>query len=99
MQGAYFIGTGHTIERYAMYKHVVPYVIKDRPMTRIHGEIYSIEQSILETLDLFEGNPVWNYRELVEVILDADGSHLTAWMYFNDTAVGELVESGVYTMD
>lgn len=77
-----------------MYKHVVPYVIKDRPITPIYGEIYSILPSTLETLDLFEGNPVWNFRELVEVILDADGTQLSAWMYFNDTAVGQLVESG-----
>lgn len=99
MQGASFLGTGHTIEKYAMYKHVVPYVIKGRPVTRVHGEIYAIQKSILETLDLFEGNPVWNFRELVEVILDADGAQVSAWMYFNDTPVGTLVESGVYTMD
>lgn len=97
MKGSYFIGTGRTAEKYAMYKHVVPYVLKGQPITPIHGEVYSVHQSLLETLDIFEGNPVWNCREQVDVILDADGSTVSAWMYFNDTPVGELVESGVYT--
>lgn len=99
MQGAYFIGTGHTVQKFAMYKHVVPYVVKGEPVSCIHGEVYSIHHSILETLDLFEGNPVWNYREIVDVILNTNASHLSAWMYFNDTPIGELVESGIYTRD
>lgn len=99
LHGGYFLGTGHTVEQYAMFKHAVPYVIKGRPLTQIYGELFSIHQSILETLDLFEGNPVWNFREQVEVILEKDGSKLTAWMYFNDTAVGDPVTTGIYTMD
>ncbi|ADW17795.1 AIG2 family protein [Desulfobulbus propionicus DSM 2032] len=99
MKGAYCIGAGHTARKFAMYKHVVPYVIKGQAVTHIHGEVYSIHPSMLETLDLFEGNPVWNCRELVDVVLDADASQVSAWMYFSDTAVGDLVESGVYTRD
>ena len=99
MKGASLIGTGHTVERYAMYKHVVPSVIKGKPISPIQGEIYLIHQSVLDMLDLFEGNPVWNFREQVEVILDADGRRFSAWMYFNDIADGELIPTGVYTMD
>ena len=40
-----------------------------------------------------------HFREQVEVILEKDGSQLTAWMYFSDTAVGEPVPSGVYTLE
>ena len=28
MIGSYYIGTGRTVAKYAIYKHVVPYVIK-----------------------------------------------------------------------
>ena len=56
-----------------------------------------MHSSVLEMLDLFEGNPVWNCREQVEVVLDQDHSTVIAWMYFNDTPQGDLVPSGVYT--
>ena len=97
IDGSYFVGTGRTVQRFAMYKQIVPYVTKAEAISPIHGELYRVHSSVLDMLDLFEGNPVWNCREQVEVVLDQDHSTVIAWMYFNDTPQGELVPSGVYT--
>ncbi len=97
IDGSYFVGTGRTVQRFAMYKEIVPYVTKAEAISPIHGELYRVHSSVLEMLDLFEGNPVWNCREQVEVVLDQDHSTVIAWMYFNDTPQGDLVPSGVYT--
>ena len=97
IDGSYFVGTGRTVRRFAMYKEIVPYVTKAEAISSIHGELFRVHSSVLDMLDLFEGNPVWNCREQVEVVLDQDHSTVSAWMYFNDTPQGELVPSGVYT--
>lgn len=97
IDGSYFVGTGRTVRRFAMYKEIVPYVTKAEAISPIHGELHRVHSSVLDMLDLFEGNPVWNCREQVEVVLDQDNSTVIAWMYFNDTPQGDLVPSGVYT--
>jgi gamma-glutamylcyclotransferase (GGCT)/AIG2-like uncharacterized protein YtfP len=95
--GSYFVATGRTVKRFAMYKQMVPYVTKSEAVSPIFGELYRVHGSALDILDLFEGNPVWNYREEIEVLFDQNSATVTAWMYFNDTPVGELVSSGIYT--
>ena len=94
--GSYFVAIGRTVKRFAMYKQMVPYVTKSEAVSPIFGELYRVHGSALDILDLFEGDPVWNYREEIEVLLDQNSATVTAWMYFNDTPVGELVSSGIY---
>lgn len=88
---------GRTVPGFTLDKEIVLYVTKAEATSPIHGELHRVHLSVLERLDLFEGNPVWNCREQVEVVLDRDNSTVSAWMYCNDTPQGELVPSGVYT--
>ena len=58
-----FIGTGWTVEKYAMYHNGIPYVVKDQPVSRIKGEVYSIDDETLAILDQLERHPEWYCRE------------------------------------
>jgi len=59
----------------------------------VTGEVYSVDDATLKRLDQLEGHPDAYRREQAEVVLE-DGTELIAWIYFFDTAEGNLVESG-----
>jgi gamma-glutamylaminecyclotransferase len=46
-----FIGTGRTIEKYAMYQKNYPFVVKKEAVSFIYGEIYSVDDNKLALLD------------------------------------------------
>lgn len=80
MKGANFICQTHTKECFAMLDMgSFPGVIKDRKVSRIHGELYSANgetgEILLERLDHYEGS--WYSREIIEL-----GNGIEAWMYF-----------------
>ncbi len=91
-----YVGTGWTSEKYAMYQDGIPYVVKDESVSRIQGEVYSIDDETLESLDRLERHPEWYNREQVEVAMDLADEILLAWLYFNPTPDGEIVESGIF---
>ncbi len=91
-----FIGSGFTAEKYAMYVDGIPYVVKDEPVARIQGEVYSVDNDILVILDQLERHPDWYCREEVEIILNDGVDKIMAWLYFNPYPDGEIVESGIF---
>ena len=90
-----FVGSGWTVEKYALYHDGIPYVVKDEAISRIQGEVYSVDDDTLEVLDRFENHSEWYCREQVEVTMDLVDDLLVAWLYFNPDPKGELVESGI----
>lgn len=91
-----YIGTGITKEKYAMYRHGIPFVIKE-PKTPIVVDVFEVEASNLPRIDGLEGHPNWYRRELIPVLIN--GKELQCWLYFmTDDRVKnyKFVETGNY---
>jgi gamma-glutamylcyclotransferase (GGCT)/AIG2-like uncharacterized protein YtfP len=82
-----------TKRRYALYGNWVPFLSRTGSVSRVTGEVYSIDDATLSRLDELEGHPDAYKREQAEVVLQ-DGTELSAWSYFCDTPRGDLIESG-----
>ncbi len=96
---ARFLGRAITSKDYALYVSGIPYVVRDEPVSCIHGEVYAVDQSTLNTLDRLEGHPGWYRRELISVCLPERAKSerdIDAWIYFNPSATGKLVPDGQY---
>ncbi len=57
---------------------------------------YSVDDNTFEYLDRLERHPEWYCREKVEVAMDSADEILVAWLYFNPTPNGEIIESGIF---
>jgi len=99
LMGSRFIGTGHTVEKFAMHTEGgIPFVVENEPVSYIYGELYSVDNSVLDNLDRLEGHPTWYRRQEIEIHLDG-GTNPTvkAWMYFIPYHSGKLITSGEFT--
>ncbi len=81
-----------TENHYSLYARRIPFVHKN-PVSPIVGEVYEVDERTLESLDRLEGHPRWYVREEVPVVLET-GEVTSAWLYFNDSEDGQLIESG-----
>jgi gamma-glutamylaminecyclotransferase len=90
-----YLGKGRTQNKYAMYVDNIPYVVKDRPISLIYGELYQVDACQLERLDRLEGHPEWYCREQVQVV-DQHKLIVTAWMYLFPDRIGRLNATGRY---
>ncbi len=88
-----FLGNAKTKKKYALYGSGVPFLSRSRAVSQVIGEVYSVDDATLSRLDLLEGHPDMYKREQAAVGLQ-DGTELSAWIYFHDTAHGDLIESG-----
>ena len=93
LSGAEFLGTGKTVEKYAMYESGIPFVIKGEVVSHIYGELYRIDTQTLKIIDRLEGHPDWYRREEVGVVTE-EGEVVSAWLYFYPEKRGELLKSG-----
>jgi gamma-glutamylcyclotransferase (GGCT)/AIG2-like uncharacterized protein YtfP len=95
MADADFVGSAETDEAYALFLVDRKAVITKRPSARIKGDVYSVTDEKLATLDRFEGHPRITNRESVSVKLE-DGKTVQAWVYFNVQPLHNsvLIESG-----
>lgn len=96
-----YLGKGITVEKYEMRANFIPYVNKN-PKSNIVVDLWEITDEMLPAVDRLEGyNPnnhddSWYKRELIDV--DLNGKKVKAWLYFNDTSFGSVVESGDYNV-
>jgi gamma-glutamylaminecyclotransferase len=98
LSGSKFLGTGWTVNKYAMYSDGLPFVIMTEPVSQIQGELYQVDDITLDLLDDIEGHPNWYRREQVEICLDDGNYSITkAWVYFNKNNTGTLVPSGIFS--
>jgi gamma-glutamylaminecyclotransferase len=88
-----FLGMAKTKMRYALYGSGVPFLSRADSVSHVKGEVYAVDDATLRRLDQLEGHPDAYKREQAEVVLQ-DGTELIAWIYFYDTAEGNLIESG-----
>jgi gamma-glutamylcyclotransferase (GGCT)/AIG2-like uncharacterized protein YtfP len=90
-----YLGKGRTQSKYAMYISGIPYVVKEQPVSFIHGELYQVNSIQLERIDRLEGHPEWYCREQVQII-DEQKQLVTAWMYLFPDRIGKLNATGRY---
>lgn len=64
-----------------MYVDGIPYVTMNEAISRIQGEVYSVDDNTLRKLDSLEQHPEWYYREKVDIALDGQGTFVSAWLY------------------
>ncbi|RUM61568.1 MAG: gamma-glutamylcyclotransferase [Persephonella sp.] len=93
LENAKFIGEGFTKEKYSLYATGIPYVVK-KPLTKIKGELYEVDNLTLEEIDYLEGHPHFYERELIDVIVN--NKIYKAWIYFYPEPRGHLIKSGDY---
>lgn len=98
-----FIGSATTEENYTLKVGAfssVPFLTKEPSDTYVRGELYKVSEETLELVDRLESHPTGYTREVVNVISD-EGEPFKAWVYFNNSAVGNhehltVIESGDY---
>lgn len=95
LRGSKLVSMAETEQKYALYVEGIPYAVKEEAVSRIIGEVWSIDSDTLQRIDLLEGHPNWYERELINVIL-TDTDTMRAWIYFNSSPRGRLVVSGDY---
>lgn len=93
LQNANFLGPAMTVDRYALYADIIPFVVRQEAVSCITGEVYEIDESTLEDLDRLEQHPSWYRRDQVMVELSG-GERLQSWLYFYPQPTGQLVETG-----
>ena len=86
LNSARLVGTGQTIEQYAMVAQGIPYVASGHREdgNNIRVEVYAVDDATLERMDQLENHPDWYKRKEIKVQLD-NGIIATSWLYFNDT--------------
>lgn len=83
MVDADFLGFAETVSPYALFRESnnwFPVLYKDEQVNKIKGELYSINNRLLKTLDRFEGHPLFFKREIINVTIDE--KQVQAWCYF-----------------
>ena len=56
LDGAEYVGTAKTLEKYSLYKSGIPYVIKGDAVSHIYGELYRVDELTLKIIDKLEGH-------------------------------------------
>ena len=91
---ASFIGQGRTQNKYTMYADSIPYVCEQPQTSYIYGELYLVNDDILQALDQLEEHPFFYERKEISVLVE--GKICQAWMYFCHHPSGSLVPDGVF---
>lgn len=83
---AKYISKASTVRKFAMYTAQggeYPYLLKDKPLNTIEGELYKIaRRDLLKKIDLFEGSPDYYTRESIEVKSRSFDTNKRAFTYF-----------------
>src|SRR5208283_2929261 len=97
ISGAELLGRAETESDFALVLiKGEPYVTK-RPVSKIKGELYSVDDALLGLIDRLNRHARTTRRELVNARLE-DGRMTEAWVYFYTEPLNNsiLVESGEY---
>ena len=101
------VDEGHTVQKYDMhFSGGLPYVLESGDTSKIHGEVYLVNNDTFARLDQLEGHPDF-YERRITWIQPKLGAPRKAWVYFYNengpTGYGQsfnrgtLVESGTHT--
>jgi len=83
---AKYISKAITVRKFAMYaskRGDYPYLLKDKPLNNIEGELYKIaRKDLLKKIDIFEGSPDYYTRESIEVKSRSFDTNKRVFTYF-----------------
>lgn len=83
---AKYISKATTVRKFAMYTSKggeYPYLLKDKPLNNIEGELYKIaRKDLLKKIDIFEGSPDYYTRESIEIKSRSFDTNKRAFTYF-----------------
>lgn len=97
ISGAVLLGRAETESDFAMVMMKGdPYVTK-LPVSKIKGEVFSVDDKLLDVIDKLNKHKRITRRELVKARLE-DGRETEAWLYFCTEPLNNsiIVESGEY---
>lgn len=77
---AEYLGKGIASPEYSLYIDGMPHMIKEPTDLPVKGELFLIDEHILDTLDDLEGHPIVYKREIIECF-DEAGERVLAWAY------------------
>ena len=77
---AEFLGKVIASPDYSLYIDGLPHMIKEPTDLPVKGELFLVDETILDTLDELEGHPIVYKREIIEVY-DELGERVLAWAY------------------
>ena len=84
---AKYISKAVTVRKFAMYKSNngdYPYLIKNKPLTNIRGELYVVKRKdILARIDAFEDSPEYYTREAINIETRSDKKRAYTYFYTN----------------
>jgi gamma-glutamylcyclotransferase (GGCT)/AIG2-like uncharacterized protein YtfP len=85
LQDSKFIGEATSVGSYYLASSGIPYAVPDnyahdKDCYPIIGEVWEVDEGVLEDLDMLEGHPDWYKRELRDFTLD-EYVELKAWIY------------------
>lgn len=83
---AKYISKAVTVRKFSMYEAKggeYPYLLKNKPLYPIKGELYKIaRKDLLKKIDLFEGSPDYYTRESIEIKSRSFDTNKRAFTYF-----------------
>lgn len=89
-----FIGQAKTKKKYCMFpapSYNYPYGIEDDRRWQLKGELYELTNTPIETIDEFEGSPVYYYRKMIKVV--CNNKDYDAYIYFKSETNPNQIES------
>lgn len=75
-----FLGKAVASPDYSLYIDGMPHMIAEPTDKPVKGELFKVDDDVLNTLDDLEGHPIVYKRELIEVY-DDTGERVLAWAY------------------
>ena len=99
LEDSTFVGTALTFEKYLLTSTRYPFLSKAKQLCHVKGEVYEIDQELLERLDQYEGAPDYYQREIIKVRLDGSEEIKEVQAYFCESEVGTKIhENGEYLL-
>jgi gamma-glutamylcyclotransferase (GGCT)/AIG2-like uncharacterized protein YtfP len=77
---SHFLGKGIASPDYSLYIDGLPHMIKEPTDLPVKGELFEIDEDVLESLDQLEAHPLVYKREIIECY-DEAGEMVLAWAY------------------
>lgn len=79
MHAAVLVGRATTIDRFPLLTlspYRVPFMLDAAGVgSRVEGEVYEVDDVLLDRLDTLEGHPSWYLRREVKVGMEVEGKH------------------------
>ncbi len=75
-----FIGPALASTDYSLYIDGLPHLIQEKTDKPVKGELYELDDKVVDTIDDLEGHPIVYRRELIDVYLES-GERVLAWAY------------------